>query len=128
VPLALFLPANNHQTSYEDVFTYRVSACKTWSECFPTTVYAYFETAIHIAGCEVRARLFHLGQRRWRKIQPLGLSKQYGKKDSEVSQLLKKMFRMALFTGGSLRLLCVGLYRQSSERQASGTALRLTGR
>jgi len=59
VPLAFFLPANKHQTSYEDVFRYTVSeAAKLGVNVFPTVVYADFETAIHNAvttvcrGCE----------------------------------------------------------------------------
>jgi hypothetical protein len=89
----IFLPANKHQTSYEDVFSHRVSeAAECGVNIFPKYVYADFETAIHKAvtklwsGCEVKARLFHLGQSWWRKIQSFGLSKQHGKKDFEVSQ------------------------------------------
>jgi len=68
----------------------------------PAIVFADFETAIHNAvttvwpDLEVKACRFHLGQSWWRKIQPLGLSKQYGKKDSEVSQFLKKIFGLSL--------------------------------
>ena len=53
---------------------------------FPTIVYADFETAMHSAvttvwpGLEVNACRFHLGQSWWRKMQSLGLNKQYGKK------------------------------------------------
>jgi len=47
-------------------------------------------------GLEVKACRFHLGQNWWRKIQSVGLSKQYGKKDSEVSQFLKKIFGLSL--------------------------------
>ena len=69
---------------------------------FPTIVYAEFETAIHNAvtsvwpGCEVKACRFHLGQSCWRKIQSLGLSRQCGKKDSEISQFLKTIFGLSL--------------------------------
>ena len=35
---------------------------------------------------------------------------------------------VALTTGGSLRLLCVGMFIQSFERQASGTVLRMSAR
>jgi hypothetical protein len=51
----------------------------------PAVVHANFETAIPKAvtivwpSCEVKAHRFHLGQSWWRKIQSLGLSKQYGK-------------------------------------------------
>jgi hypothetical protein len=93
---------------------------------FPAIVYADFETAIHNAvttvwpGLEVKACRFHLGQSWWRKIQSLGLSKQYGKRDSEVSQFLKKIFGLSLWP-----LFYVGIFIQSSEWQASGTVLRL---
>jgi len=40
--------------------------------------------------------LFHLGQSWWRKIHSLGLSKQHGKEDSEVSHFLKKIFELSL--------------------------------
>ena len=84
---------------------------------YPTIVYADFETAIYNAvttvwpGLEFKTCRFHLGQSWWRKIQSLVLSKQYRKKDSEVSQFLKKNIRTVTFTtGGSLRLLCVGIF------------------
>ena len=101
---------------------------------FPAIVCADFEIAIHNAvtimwpGLEVKACRFHLGKSKRRKLQSLGLSKQYGK-NSEVSQFLKKNIRtVAFITGGSLRLLCVGIFIQSSERQASRTVLRLPAR
>jgi hypothetical protein len=103
VQLAFFLPANKHPTSYEDVFRHTVSeAAKLGVNVFPTIVYADFETAIHNAvktvwpGIQVKACRFHLGQSWWRKIQSSGFSKQYGKKDSEVSQFLKKIFGLYL--------------------------------
>jgi hypothetical protein len=61
----------------------------------PTIVFADFEIAIHNAvttvwpGLEVKVCRFHLGQSWWRKMQSLGLSKQYGQKDSKASQFLK---------------------------------------
>jgi hypothetical protein len=69
---------------------------------FPAIVYADFETAIHNAvttvgpGLEFTACRLHLRQSWWRKIQSLGLSKQYGKKYFEVSYFLKKIFRPPL--------------------------------
>ena len=104
VQLEFFLPANKHPTSYEDVFTYTVSeAAELGVNVFPTIVYADFETAIHNAvktvwpGLEVKACRFHLEHNSWLKLQSLGLSKQYGKKDSEVSQFLKKIFRLSFY-------------------------------
>jgi len=103
VQLAFFLPANKYLTSYEDVFSHMVSeAAELGVNVFPTIVYANFETAIHNAvttvwpGLEVKACRFHSGQSWWRQIKSLELSKQYGKKDSEVSQFLKKIFVLSL--------------------------------
>jgi len=47
-------------------------------------------------GLENKACRFHLVQSWWRKIQSLGLGKQGGTKDSEVSQFLKKIFGLSL--------------------------------
>jgi hypothetical protein len=95
--------ANKHQKSYEDVFRRTVSeAAELGVNAVPTIVYVDFQTAIHNAvtsvwsGCEVKACRFHLVQLWWRKIQSLGLSKRYGKNDSEVSQFLKKIFGLPL--------------------------------
>jgi len=103
VQLAFLLPANKHPSSYENVFRHTVSeAAKRSVNVFPTVVYVDFETAIHNLvttvwpGLEVKACRFHLGQSWWRKIQSLGLIKQCGKKDSEVSQFLKKIFGLSL--------------------------------
>ena len=41
------------------------------------------------------------------------------------SVLEENIRTVAFTTGGSLRLLCVGIFIQSSERQASETVLRL---
>ena len=68
----------------------------------PTIVYADFESAIYNTvttvwpGLEVKSCRLYLGHSCWRKMQSLGLSKQYGKKDSEVSQFLKKIFWLLL--------------------------------
>jgi hypothetical protein len=103
VPLAFFLLANKHETSYENVFRHTESeAAKLGVNVCPAIVYADCETAFHNAvktgwpNCEIKACRFHLGQSWWRKIQSLGLSKQYGKKDSEVSQFTKKLFGLSL--------------------------------
>jgi hypothetical protein len=97
-----FLLTNKPQTSYEGAFRYTVpKTAKLGMNVCPKAVYADFETTIHEAvrtvwpGCEVKARRFHLGQSWWRKTQSLGLSKQHGQKDSEVSQFLKKIFGLS---------------------------------
>jgi hypothetical protein len=97
-----FLPTNKHPKSYEDVSDIRYQRSQIWRECFPTIFFADFETAIHNRVTtawpvlEVKACRFHLGQSWWRKMQSLGLSKQYGKKDFEVIQFLKKIFGLSL--------------------------------
>jgi len=110
-------------------------AAKLGVNVFPSIVYADFETAIHNAvttvwpGCEVKECRFHLGQSWWRTMQSLGLSRQYGKKDSQVTHFLEDNIRTVAFTtGGSLGLLCVRIFIQFSERQASGTVLLLPAR
>jgi hypothetical protein len=101
VQLAFFLPTNKHPMSYEDVSAIRYQRLQNLHD-FPAIVYADFETAIHNAvttvwpGLEVKACRFHLAHSLWRKIQSLGLSKQYGKKDSELIQFLKKIFELSL--------------------------------
>ena len=81
-----------------------------------------------LPGCEVKACRFHLGQSWWRKIQSLGLSKQHGKRLWGKSFLEENIRTVGFTTGGSQRLICVGQYIHSSERQASGTVLRLPAR
>jgi len=84
---------------YKDI---RYQRRKTWCQCFSYNCLRWLETAIHKAvttvrpGCEVKACRFHLGQSWWQKIQFFGLSRQYGKKDSEVSPFLKTIFRLSL--------------------------------
>jgi hypothetical protein len=79
-----------------------IRCCEIVVNVFPTIVYADFEIAINNAVTtawpvlEVKACRFHLGKTWWRKMQSLGLRKQHGKKDSEVSQFLKKIFGLSL--------------------------------
>jgi hypothetical protein len=81
---------------------YSSRGCKTWRDCLSNNCLCWLRTAIHNAvtkvwpSCEVKACLFHLEQSWWRQIQSSGLSKQYGEKDSEVSQFLKKIFGLSL--------------------------------
>ena len=78
----------------------------------PTVVCADLEPAIHNAvttfgpGLEVKACLLHLGQSWWRKIQSLEPSKQCGKKDSEVSQFLNKIFGLSLLPPAEVSDCC----------------------
>ena len=82
--------------------TYSIRGCKTWCECFSSNCLCWLRNRHSqrsnnsVTGFEVRACRLHLGQSWWRKIQSLGLSKQWGKKDSKVSHFLKKTFRLSL--------------------------------
>jgi len=102
---------------------------------FPSIVFVEFETAIHNAvttvwlGLVVKPSRSHLGQSWWRKIQSSGLSKQYGMIDSEVSQFLKKIFRLSLLPPAEFcDCFTLEFFFHFSERQASGTVLRLAAR
>ena len=102
---------------------------------FPTIVYADFETAIHNAvttvwpGCEVKACRFHLGQSWWQKNTIFGTQQAVWRERLWGKSFLEDNIRTVAFTTiGSQRLLCVGLYIQSSAQQASGTVLRLPAR
>jgi hypothetical protein len=132
MPLAFFLLTNKHQTSYQYVFRYTVAeAAKLCVTVCPTTVYADFEAAIHNAvtrvwpSCEVKAYRYHLGQSWWRKLQSLGLSKQYGEKDSEVSQFLKKILGLSLLppaeVGDYFVFDFVPIFRTTGEWNSSAT-------
>jgi len=132
VPLAFFLLTNKHQISYENVFRHRVSeAAKLRVNVFRTIVQADFEIATHNAvttvwsGCEVKACRFHLGQSWWWKIQSLGLSRQYGKKDSVVSQFLKTIFRLSFYhrrnSAIALNWTLYPIFRTTSEWKSYAT-------
>jgi hypothetical protein len=81
---------------------YGIRGSKVVVNVFPTIGFADFETAIHNAvttlwpGLDVKVCRFHLGQNWWLKTQSLEISKQYGKKDSEVNQFLKKILGLSL--------------------------------
>jgi hypothetical protein len=99
---SISLLANKHQKSYEDIFRHTVSVdAKLGVNVFSKNIYADFETTTHNAvktvwtGREVKECLIHLGQYWRQKIQSLGLSIQYEKKDSEISQFLKKLFGLS---------------------------------
>jgi len=126
LPLAFFFLANKHQTCYEDVSRHTVSeAAILGVNVFPTNVYADFETAIHSAvttvwpGFAVKACRFHLVQSWWGKIQSFGLSKQRGKKDSEVSHFLKKILGLPFYhrrkSATALHWTLYPIFRTTSE-------------
>ena len=101
----IFVPANKHPTSYEDIFRHTVSeAAKTWCEffVFPTIVCADCETAIHNAlttvwpGLEAKTCRFHLGQSWWRKYNIWDSASSMERKILRLSQFSKKIFGLSL--------------------------------
>ena len=81
--------------------TYGIRGWKTWCNVFSSNCLYWLRNrhsqwvTMVWPGLEVKPCRLHLGQSWWRKIQSLGLSKQYGKKDSEISQFLKKLFGLS---------------------------------
>jgi len=97
--LAFFLPANEHPTSYEDVFRHTVSdAAELGVNVFSNNYLCRLHNAVTTVwpDLEVKACRLHFGQSCWRKMQSLELSKMYGKKDSEGNLFLKKIFGLSL--------------------------------
>ncbi|KAK7590400.1 hypothetical protein V9T40_002013 [Parthenolecanium corni] len=98
IPLEYFLLPDKQSSSY------KVALHSLQSYVTPTTVYADFEKAIHIAVSQVwpqtnvRGCRFHLGQSWWRKIQSAGLSAIYHDAESEDGKLLKFVFGLPLLS------------------------------
>ena len=99
---------------------------------FRTVAYADFETAIHNTvtrvwlGCEVS---FPLRTELVAENTIFGTQQAVWKERLWGKSVLEENIRTVAFTtGGSLRLLCVGIFIQSSERQASGIVLQLSAR
>ena len=78
--------------------TYGIRGCKTWCECFTNNCLRWLRNRQQCGQAWKLKHVFFftLRQSQWRKMQSLGLSKQYGKKYSEVSQFLKKIFGLSL--------------------------------
>jgi len=97
VSLVFFLFPNKETKSYFYSFKYTVDQCTIVGLTFsPKYIFIDFEKSIHNAAQQVwpviniKGCRFHLGQSWWRKIQCLGLSSNYKKRNLEESNFLKK--------------------------------------
>lgn len=102
IPLVFCLLPNKTSLSYYQVFKYIKEECDELNlSISPKIITADFETAIHksiyhaFPEVVVRGCRFHLGQSWYRKIQQLGLSAEYQKKngnETEITNFLTYIF------------------------------------
>lgn len=99
IPLVYFLLPSKSANCYTYAFQHLVEECRKNDMQFnPVRMYVDFEKAIHTAAnvvwpsIQVKGCRFHLGQSWHRKIQQLGLSTDYKKKNTEISNFLKLFF------------------------------------
>ena len=99
VPLVYILLPSKTTQCYLQAFHHLVKECKKNDLQFnPIRLYADFEKAIHNAArhvwpsIEVKGCRFHLGQSWYRKIQQLGLSNDYKRNNTDISNFLKLFF------------------------------------
>lgn len=100
-PLVFFLLTGKTKEIYKDAFSELIEKMVELNLNFtPGIIYADFEQAIHTAISEIFPEVirkgcrFHLGQSMWRKIQSLGLCKNF-KNKSEVGKFLKLFFGLS---------------------------------
>lgn len=100
-PLVFFLLTGKTTKIYKDAFSDLLDKIGELNLTFtPRIIYADFEQAIHLAISKIFPEVvrkgcrFHLGQTMWRKIQSLGLSKNF-KKKSEIGNFLKVCFGLS---------------------------------
>ena len=78
--------------------------------------------------CEVKTYRFHLGQRWWRKIQSLGMSKRYGKKEFDVSVFEENNQTVVFTTREIQRLFAFEFISNLPNDRRVETVLRLSAR
>lgn len=96
VPLIFCLLKNKCRETYFNAFTSIIEECaKIGLICSPKLVFSDFEVAIQQAvrlafpSAGLKGCRFHLGQSWWRKIQELGLSREYQDNNSEKGNYIK---------------------------------------
>lgn len=99
LPLVFCLLNDKYSKTYENCFKHVVDQCRKNGLLFkPSKITIDFEKAIHNAvnctwpNVEIVGCRFHLSQSWFRKIQELGLVKEYKNKDSNVGKFLKYTF------------------------------------
>lgn len=101
IPLLFCLLPNKEQQTYEVLFRTIIRKCMEINEVLhPSSITVDFEKAIHLAintiwiGVDIKGCRFHLTQNWWRKIQDLGLSRQYKDHHSIAGYWLRWTFGM----------------------------------
>jgi hypothetical protein len=97
VQLAFFFRPINIQRPMMMYQPSGIRGCRTWCECFSNNCFVLTSKQSFTTQCGQAWKLKHVfpfRTERWRKIHSWGLSKQYRKNNFEVSQFLKKIFRL----------------------------------
>lgn len=102
IPCVYFLLPSKSKDCYVSMFQYLKSACQDHDlNLTPNSIHLDFEIATHEAAKQiwpnvcVKACQFHLSQAWYRKIQSLGLTKEYKDTESPVGQWLKLFFGLS---------------------------------
>ena len=99
VPLVFCLLASKKEMCYTAMWSLIIDYCKSKNlDLLLTALHLDFEKAMHnvinklFPSTKIRCCTFHLGQCWWRKIQSIGLSKEYKEKNDHVGKWLIKLF------------------------------------
>ena len=102
IPLVFCLLPYKSGDCYRKMFSLLKECCAKCNVIMNfTTIHVDFEETMHTVvkevfpGVIIKGCRFHLGQAWWRKIQNLGLAKEYKKRGSEVSKWLHHFFGLA---------------------------------
>jgi hypothetical protein len=96
--LVFFLLPNKTSDTYTNTFRFIQNYLS------PVKIYVDFKRTIHVAASEVRPLVqlkgcrFYLGQAWFRKIQTLGLSKEFKTKNCEIGRCLKMVFGLSFLS------------------------------
>ena len=117
------------------MYSYGIRGCKTWCECSSNNCLCWLRNRHSQRSDNSVARLRRLSMsfpfRTGLVVENtiFGTQQAVWKERLWGKSVLEENIRTVAFTtGGSLRLFCVRIFIQSSERQASGTVLRLPAR
>jgi hypothetical protein len=93
VPLVFCLLASKTEMCYTAMWSLIIDYCKSKNlDLLLTALHLDFEKAMHnvinklFPSTKIRCCTFHLGQCWWRKIQSIGLSKEYKEKNDHVGK------------------------------------------
>jgi hypothetical protein len=102
IPLVFCLLPSKSKECYRNMFILLQESCQKYDLLLPVqTIHFDFEEHMHSVVREmypdviIKSCRFHLGQAWWRKIQNLGLSKEYKNYGSEISKWLMHFFGLS---------------------------------